>query len=197
MQVLVVHAHPEPQSFNHALAHAAVSALRDAGHDVDVIDLYGSGYQPAMSEAERRSYESDQPVIDPVVAEHARLVRRAETLVFVYPTWWSSLPAMLKGWMERTLVMGVAFELDERTQRVKPLLTGVRNIVGVSTYGSPQRYVRVVNDNGRRTLTRALRGCTGLRTRTRWLGMYELDTSTEAQRHDFLARVKRTMETLR
>jgi NAD(P)H dehydrogenase (quinone) len=197
MQVLVVHAHPEPLSFNHAVARTAVTALRDAGHAVDVIDLYGQGYRPAMSEAERRAYETDRPVLDPVVAEHARMVRRAETLVFVYPTWWSSLPAMLKGWMERTLVMGVAFELDEQTRRVRPLLTGVRTIVGISTYGSPRRYVRVVNDNGRRTLTRALRGCTGLRTRTRWLGMYELDTSTEAERHEFLARVTRTMETLR
>ena len=197
MQVLVVHAHPEPTSFNRVLATAAVGALREAGHEVDLIDLYAETYRPAMSEAERRAYETDQPVIDPVVAEHARLVRRAETLVFVYPTWWSTLPAMLKGWMERTLVMGVAFQLDERTRRVGPLLTGVRTIVGISTYGSPRRYVRLVNDNGRRTLTRALRGCTGVRTRTRWLAMYELDTSTDAERHAFVARVEQAMRNLR
>ena len=196
MRVLVIHAHPEPTSFNRALADTAVSSLHEAGHHVDLIDLYAEGYQPAMTEAERRAYETDTPVIDAAVAAHAQLVRRAEALVFVYPTWWSTLPAMLKGWMERTLVMGVAFELDARTQRVHPLLTGVRTIVGVTTYGSPRRYVRVVNDNGRRTLTRSLRGCTGLRTRTRWLGMYQLDTSTAAQREQFLESVRRTMRSL-
>lgn len=197
MKVLVVHAHPEPSSFNAAVASAAVDALREAGHEVDLIDLYAEAYQPAMTEAERRAYETDSPVVDPVVAAHARLVRRAETLVFVYPTWWSSLPAMLKGWMERTLVMGVGFELDEQHRRVRPLLTGVRHIVGITTYGSPRRYVWVVNDNGRRTLTRALRGCTGLRTRTTWLGMYQLDTSTDVQRAAFLNQVRRTVGALR
>jgi NAD(P)H dehydrogenase (quinone) len=197
MRVLVVHAHPEPTSFNRALAHEAVTALEEAGHHVDLIDLYGQNYSPCMTEAERRAYDTDDPVLDPVVAAHARLVRRAEALVFVYPTWWSSLPAILKGWMERTLVMGVAFELDPSTRRVRPLLTGVRTIVGISSYGSPQRYVRIVNDNGRRTLTRALRGCTGWRTRTRWLAMYELDTSSDDERQAFLATVRTTMRSLR
>lgn len=197
MRVLVIHAHPEPTSFNRVLATTAVQALEEAGHEVDLIDLYTSGYRPSMSTAERRAYETDSPVLDEVVAAHARLVRRAEALVFVYPTWWSTLPAMLKGWMERTLVMGVAFQLDERTRRVRPMLTGVRTIVGITTYGSPRRYVRVVNDNGRRTLTRSLRGCTGWRTRTRWLGMYELDTSSDAERRQFLERVAATMKGLR
>jgi putative NADPH-quinone reductase len=196
MRVLVVYSHPDDTSFNRAVARAAVTSLTQAGHEVDLIDLYAEAYQPAMTTAERRAYETDSPVLDDVVAAHARLVRRAEALVFVYPTWWSTLPAMLKGWMERTLVMGVAFELDERTRRVRPLLTGVRTIVGISTYGSPRRYVSVVNDNGRRTLTRALRGCTGWRTRTRWLGMYELDTSTPAEREAFLDRVRLTMKGL-
>jgi NAD(P)H dehydrogenase (quinone) len=196
MRVLVVHAHPEPSSFNRALAAAAVEALTEAGHTVDLIDLYAERYQPAMTAAERRAYETEAPVLDDTVAAHAELVRRAEALVFVYPTWWSSLPAMLKGWMERTLVMGVAFQLDERTRRIRPMLTGIRTIVGLTTYGSPRRYVWVVNDNGRRTLTRALRGCTGVRTKTRWLGMYQLDTSTEAERQEFLNRVRTTMKAL-
>jgi len=104
---------------------------------------------------------------------------------------------MLKGWIERTMVMGVAFEMNPTTRRVQPLLTGVRTIVGISTYGSPRRYVRIVHDNGRRTLTRGLRGCTGLRTRTRWLALYELDTSSQAQRQTFLTTVRTTMKSLR
>ena len=137
MQALVVIAHPCDDSFNHAAARSAIRGLERAGHDVDVIDLYGVGFRTAMSLAERVAYETDQPVIDSQVADHVTRVRAAQILVFVYPTWWSGLPAILKGWLERVLVPGVGFRLDERTGKVKPGLQHVRRIIGISTYGSP------------------------------------------------------------
>ena len=75
-----------------------------------------------MSLAERRAYHSDQPLVDPVTVAHADLVRRAEVLVFVYPTWWSGPPAILKGWLKRVLVPGVAFRFDG-AGKVRPALT--------------------------------------------------------------------------
>jgi NAD(P)H dehydrogenase (quinone) len=189
---LVVVAHPRPEGFAHALAERAAGGLQAAGSDVEVLDLYGLGFRAAMSAAERAAYHGDEPILDPMVAEHARLLRSARVLAFVYPTWWSGLPAILKGWLERVMVPGVAFRFDDRG-RVRPALTGVGTIVGVSTYGSSKAYVRAINDNGRRTLTRALRMSCGPRTRTRWLGLYGMDTSTETQRADFLASVERAM----
>jgi len=115
----------------------------------------------------------------------------------VYPTWWSGLPAILKGWLERVLVPGVGFRFDERSGKVRPGLTNVDTIVGVSTYGSRRAYVRAINDNGRRTLTRALRMSCGARTGTRWLGLYGMDTATATQRADFAATVERAMLRLR
>lgn len=148
-----------------------------------------------MSADERAAYHQPEPVLDPMVAEHVELVRRAEALVFVYPTWWSSLPAVLKGWLERVMVPGVAFVFDEQ-HKVRPGLTNVRRIVGISTYGSPRHYVKAINDNGRRTLLRALRLNTGFRTRTSWLALYAVDSSTAAQRAAFLRRVEKRMRSL-
>ena len=74
-------------------------------------------------------------------AEHAALVRPRDAIVFVYPTWWSSLPAILKGWLERVLVPGVGFRFNERG-RCAPACSHVRHVVGISTYGSPWRYVK-------------------------------------------------------
>lgn len=197
MKVLVVHAHPHAASLNTALFHCAVDALRSAGHDVSAVDLYGIGFRAAMSAEERRRYDSDDPVVDPQVAEQIELIRAAEAFVFVYPTWWSTMPAVLKGWLERTMVPGVGFRLDPRTNRVRPALTQVRHIVGISTYGSPRAYVRAMNDNGRRTLLRALRLSTGWRTRTTWLALYSVDTATADERQAFLDRVASTMRKLR
>jgi len=195
MQVVVVVAHPNSDSFGHALAERAVSAAARAGHEVHLLDLYALGVSAAMTAEEHHAYHGDTPILDPVIAAHAALVRAADTLVFVYPTWWSTVPAILKGWLERTMAPGVAFVFDANG-KVRPGLTNIRCIVGISTYGSPRAYVKLVNDNGRRTLTRALRLNTGLRTRRSWLGLYAIDTATAAQRAAFLDRVDRKMGSL-
>ncbi len=190
MNVLMVIAHPCDDSFSHACADAAAASLTERGHTVDRIDLYADRFRAAMTLEERLAYESDDPVLDPQVVDHIARLRRAELLVFVYPTWWSGLPAILKGWLERVMVPGVGFTLDPRTNKVKPALTHVRRIVGISTYGSPRRYVMVVNDNGRRILTRALRMSCGWRARPMWLGMYAIDTAGDLDRVAFLATVR-------
>jgi putative NADPH-quinone reductase len=192
MRCLIVVAHPLPDSFTHAAAARAEAALRAAGHHVDVIDLYATGYRAAMSADERHAYHGDQPVLDPQVAEHIALLQAATALVFVYPTWWSSLPAILKGWLERTMVPGVGFRFDD-SGKVRPALTHVRHIVGISTYGSRRLEVALVNDNGRRTISRALRLSTGVRTRCTWLACYGVDASTADERSAFLDRIERTL----
>lgn len=189
MRAVVVLANPSTASFGHALAAAAVEGLKAGGHTVEVLDLYALGFRAAMTREERVAYDTENPILDPTVAEHANLVQRAEILVFVYPTWWSGLPAILKGWLERVMVPGVGFRFDEQG-RTRPGLPQVRRIVGVSTYGSPRLYVAAINDNGRRTLTRALRMSCGWRARPRWLALYKMDTTTQEDRARFVAHVR-------
>ncbi|MDW3213705.1 MAG: NAD(P)H-dependent oxidoreductase [Ilumatobacteraceae bacterium] len=193
MKALVVIAHPCDDSFSHAAAERAVTGLTAAGHQVDTIDLYAEGYRTAMSYEERVAYHGDDPVLDPQVARHIELLQGSQILVFVYPTWWSGLPAILKGWLERTMVPGVGFRFDEKSGKVKPGLTHVKRIVGISTYGSPRVAVRLVNDNGRRTLTRTVRLSSGIRTRTEWFGLYGMDTASAGDRTAFLARIEQRL----
>lgn len=191
-------AHPSERSFNRAVYEAAVGALQAAGHEVEHIDLYATGFATAMSTAERRAYETDQPVLDPQVARHIELIRWTEALVFIYPTWWSSMPAIMKGWLERTMVPGVGFTFDERTGKIRASLNNVRRVVGISTYGSSRRQVFLQSDGGRRTLSRALRmSAWRAHPRLTWLGLYSMDTATDADRAAFIAKVERTLGALR
>ncbi len=192
MRAVVVLCHPTEHSFTHATAAAATRGLAKAGYEVVVLDLYATGFQPVMTAAEYSAYLSDTPVIDPQVTASIAAIRSAETLVFVYPTWWSSLPAMLKGWLEKTMVPGVAFVFND-AMRLRPGLRNVRRIVGITSYGSRRLYVKAINDNGRRTLLRSLRLNTGLRTRTTWLPFYGSDSATRAERESFIERVERRM----
>lgn len=196
VRVLLVHAHPEPSSFSHAIRDRALAGLERGRHQVDVIDLYAERFDAVMSRQERLAYETDHPILDPTVSRHAQLVGDADALVFVYPTWWWGLPAILKGWLERVLVKGVAFDLHPTTNRFRPRLRA-RRIVGISTYGSSPRYVRFFTDAGRRTLTRGLwLSCRSRRCRRRWLGLYSADTASDEQRDQFLAKVERIMAAL-
>jgi NAD(P)H dehydrogenase (quinone) len=191
VRALVVVAHPCDDSLTHAAAAAAVEGLRRGGHQTDVVDLYADGFRAAMSTEERRAYHGDEPLLDPLARRYADLLLAADCLVVVYPTWWSGMPAILKGWFERVLVKDVAFTFDDGG-KVRPCLH-LRRIVGVSTYGSPRAAVKLVNDNGRRIVTRALRMTCGWRTRCTWLALYAVDTSTAAERNEFLSRVERTL----
>lgn len=175
----------------HEAAGRAASALRAKGHDVDLRDLHAEGFRSAMTAEERAAYHSDEPILDPLVRDHAALVGRAETLLFVYPTMLSTVPPILKAWMERVLVPGVGFFFDEHN-KVRPGLGHVRRIVGMSTYAETRSEVRRTRDNGRRTITRAIRVGAGLRTRTGWVPLYSVGTASDQQRQAFLERCAST-----
>ena len=193
MKVLVVLAHPNPDSFSHAIVDKVSATLADCGHSVSVIDLYAIGYSPAMTRAELAAYPTSIPAIDPMVVEHTRLIQECSAIVFVYPTWWSSMPAILKGWIDRTMLPGVAFSVDPQTLKLQPELTNVRQLIGISTFGGPRLASLVARDNGSKIVTRSLRAICHRRCRTTWLRLFNIDSSTPAERAKFLQRVERTL----
>ena len=193
MKVLVVLAHPNPDSFSHAIVDKVSATLADCGHSVSVIDLYAVDYSSAMTRAELAAYTSTTPAIDPMVIEHTRLIQECSTIVFVYPTWWSSMPAILKGWIDRTMLPGIAFSVDPETLKLQPELTNVRRLIGITTFGGPRLASLVVRDNGSKIVTRSLRAICHRRCRTTWLRLFNIDSSTPAERETFLQRVDRTM----
>lgn len=184
---LIIHAHPSTKSFNHHLASITAASL-ESSFDTTVLDLHRSGFDPVMSLEELRRYQAGEPPIDPIVASHIDLVRASDTLAFVYPTWWSGLPAILKGWLEKTLGPGVAFEYDI-DGKIRPALDQVKRIIGVTTYGSPRWKMALVGDGGRRTIHRGIRLTAPQRVERIWLGMHSLDASSPEQREAFASQV--------
>jgi putative NADPH-quinone reductase len=190
MRVLVVYAHPVPDSFNAALHMRLLQALDRAGHEVRDLDLYGMGFAPAMSEAERRDYMT-RGANTAAVAEHLEHLRWAEALILVYPTWWYSLPAMLKGWLDRVFVPYETFELGTGLNPILGRLTNIRLIGGITTYGSPRWWIRlVVRDPGKTIVMKGLKPLCAKGCRTFWLGLYRMDTVSEVRRKAFLDRVE-------
>jgi putative NADPH-quinone reductase len=106
---LIVLAHPDPASFNHALAHAVADALVGGGHEVSLRDLYAEGFDPVLP---TRELPSECDLSDDLAA-WCQEVSSAEGIVVVHPNWWGSPPAILKGWIDRVIRPGVAYNFVE------------------------------------------------------------------------------------
>lgn len=192
MNVLVVSAHPVPQSFTNHLRDRAVAALRAAGHEVRVTDLYAEPFEARLSLDEWQNHLADA-ASKPAIAGHADDLRWAEALVLVYPTWWSGMPAIMKGWIDRVWVTGVAYDLPPGTARIRARLRRVRRLVVVTTHGSSWWVNALEGQVGRLLTMRALRLLCHPLARRRWLALYEMDRITDADRERFARRVERAM----
>ena len=195
MNALVVYCHPVEGSFCSAMRDAAIAGLQSAGHTVNVIDLAAEHFNPVMSTSEWNTYRQGNGDVPVGLERDVALVKSAEIIVFVYPTWWGGLPAQLKGWLERVMLPGTAFVFNENN-KVRPGLKNIRRIHIASTFGSPWLYVRIVNDNGRRILARAFRMNTSWRTKVSASSLYAMDTATDASRENFLLSLEKKMGTL-
>ena len=194
MNVLVVSAHPSSASFNAALAATVISTISELGHVVRHRDLYAENFDPVFSAYERLHHVGDVSEKLETLATlklHVEDLQWCESIVFVYPTWWSSQPAILKGWIDRILMNEVAWVLPEGAARIKPLLTQIRRVVVVTTHGSSKFVNALEGESGKRTIFRSVRLMMHRRTRCSWIAMYGLDNATDADRRRFTETVIR------
>ncbi|MRX08210.1 flavodoxin family protein [Pseudoduganella sp. FT25W] len=107
MNVFIVYAHPSANSLNGALKDYAVQRLQAAGHSVQVSDLYAMEWKPALEAGEVAGHA--------VLAEQEKLLW-ADVVIFQFPLWWFSMPAIMKGWVERVFTHGFAYGIGEHSE---------------------------------------------------------------------------------
>jgi len=102
-------AHPRHGSFNHAIAATAAHTLETQGHEVRFHDLYQENFDPVLlaPELEREAF------LHPDLAHHCEEIAQAQGIVIVHPNWWGQPPAIVKGWIDRVIRPGVAYEFRE------------------------------------------------------------------------------------
>jgi NAD(P)H dehydrogenase (quinone) len=198
LNILVVYCHPHAGSFCHALLERVLAGLAVNGHDVDLLDLYAEGFDPVLREGEWLDYLHDPAKsVSGVMAGHVARIERAEGLVFVFPTWFFGLPAMLKGWLDRAWLPGVAFDSPENGGVARSRLRHIRFLATVTTTGLPWLALQVLGFPGQRTIKRGIRVGLAARCRHVWLALHAIDTTTPERRQRFLAMVERRFSTVR
>ncbi|MEC3956399.1 NAD(P)H-dependent oxidoreductase [Nocardia sp. CDC153] len=166
MKTLIVYAHPEPKSLNGSLKDLAVSTLRGAGHDVLVSDLYAMNWKAVVDAADYgphasnplqvardsgRAFDAGELSVD-VRAEQEKLLW-ADTIIFQFPLWWYTMPAILKGWVDRVFTFHFAYGVGEHSDTKygerfgEGTLAGRRALVSV-TVGGPESHYAARGING-------------------------------------------------
>jgi putative NADPH-quinone reductase len=153
MRILLVLDHPytlssaanirHQRSFSAAVAAAAIRGATEAGHQTDVIDLAADGFQPAMTRDDLVAWRQAR-IIDPQVSDYQRRLAQADHLVFVFPVWWEAMPAATKGFLDRVLVKGVAFEElpNVRGNPFRNLMTRLGGVTVMSVMTTPDKAYR-------------------------------------------------------
>jgi NAD(P)H dehydrogenase (quinone) len=168
-----------------------LAALAAAGHEVDLLDLYAEKFDPVLSEDARRHYHDTSRNRTGLEDYVARLTS-AEALVLQFPTWCFGPPAMLKGFLDRMIMPGVAFDLSDPAH-AKPMLRNVKHIVGIVTYGRPRYMALWMSDPPRKIVKRYVRWFTGGKARADYHALYHLNIASDQQRTAFMDKIDRAL----
>jgi NAD(P)H dehydrogenase (quinone) len=133
MKHLIVYSHPNPKSFNHAVYETYVEALKKKGHEVRVRDLYAIDFDPVLKGSDFEAMQKGQLPKD--IIDEQQNIQWAEIVTFIFPIWWTGLPARVKGYIDRVFLHGFAYAVDENG--VKGLLSDKKVFV-FNTTGTPQ-----------------------------------------------------------
>ncbi len=109
MKISVILAHPDKNSFNHAIASTVVETLQNNGQAVNFHDLYEEKFDPILFHGE---FPANAP-LPPEIKKHCDEISEADGIVIIHPNWWGQPPAILKGWVDRVIRPGVAYEFLE------------------------------------------------------------------------------------
>ena len=196
MRALVVYCHPKDDSFNAAVKDLVLQKLKAAGAEIRFSDLYRSGFQPVLTTSEWEGYLT-VPTNSALVADDVANLRWCDTLIFVYPTWWYGLPAMLKGWLDRVMLPGVAFLMPDATNKnIRPGLRHITALGVFTTCGASRWLTWIIGAPGKRTMMRGVGFLCAPRKRSVFAAHFLMDSSTEDSRTAHLAVVARKMDRL-
>ncbi|GAB6007571.1 NAD(P)H-dependent oxidoreductase [Dysgonomonas reticulitermitis] len=184
-KVLIINGHPDRESFCFGLHESYKKSSLRAGNEVKEIILADMTFNPILMYGYRKRTE-----LEPDLLEAWEKIKWAEHIVWIYPTWWASPPALLKGFIERVFLPGFAFEYREKSPFPKKLLTGKTSEI-ISTMDAPVFYYKwIVKDIGGKMIRKDIGAFCGIKNkRTTYLAT--LKTSTPEQRQGWLEKVEK------
>jgi len=137
MKVAIVFNHPYSGSYCNAILDAVTNGLKKGNHEVDLIHLDEEEFNPVMTAADLKGFR-DKKAVDPKVLEYKNRIEHADHLIFIFPIWWELMPAMTKGFIDKVIFPGIAYDYTNQSNTsMKPLWTNIKGVTMITTMNTP------------------------------------------------------------
>lgn len=147
MRVAIIFNHPYEGSYCNAILETVSKGLRKANHEIDLIHLDNDQFNPVMTSSDLKAFRDKSPV-DPKVLEYKEKLEKADHLIFIFPIWWELMPAMTKGFIDKVIFPGVAYDYtNKENTRMKPLFNKIKGVTVITTMNTPKLLYRLFFGN--------------------------------------------------
>lgn len=182
MNTLIIYGHPNPKSFNHAILEKAKEVLEKKGDTVTVRDLYAINFDPILKPNDFITFSQGKMPED--IAKEQDFIKKADRFIFIFPIWWGSMPAILKGYFDRVFAHGFAYQY-EADGSATPLLADKTAVI-INTTGGPKEWYEASLKKGLDiTVDQTTFGFCGIKV-DKHLYYYSIPSSTEERRKEIL-----------
>lgn len=147
MRVAIIFNHPYEGSYCNAILETVSKGLHKANHEIDLIHLDNDQFNPVMTSSDLKAFRDKSPV-DPKVLEYKEKLEKADHLIFIFPIWWELMPAMTKGFIDKVIFPGVAYDYtNKENTRMKPLFNKIKGVTVITTMNTPKLLYRLFFGN--------------------------------------------------
>lgn len=185
MRTVIVFNHPYEGSYCNAILKAVTKGLQKASHEVDLMHLDNDGFNPAMSLSDLKGFVEHKP-IDPQVIEYNERLKKADHIIFIFPIWWDIMPASTKGFIDRVLSPGVAYDHHPRGFGLVPLLKNLKSVTVITTMNKPKiMYSLLIGNLIRKVMLRSVFKTMGYKN-LNWISFTSVKSVSQEKRVKWL-----------
>ncbi len=195
MKVVIVFNHPYEGSYCTAVLNAALAGLKKANHETDLIHLDKERFNPVMSSEDLQGFR-ERRTVDPKVKEYKQRLDDAEHLVFIFPIWWELMPAMTKGFIDKVIFPGVAYDYSENGLMRRKFLK-MNGVTLITTMNTPSFFYRLFFGNAiKKAVLLGTFWKTGYKHR-KWIKLSMVKFVSNKKRERRLSNIERHFEKLK
>ncbi len=189
MRTVIVFNHPYEGSYCNAILSAVVKGLQKARHEIDLMHLDHDRFNPVMSKVDLEAFVKHKPV-DPQVTDYHSRLEKADHLIFIFPIWWDLMPATTKGFVDRVLGPGVAYEHHPRGFGLVPLFNNLKSVTLITTMNKPQiMYSLLVGNLIRKAMLRSVFKTMGYKN-LQWISFASVKSVSRERRENWLLKLE-------
>lgn len=143
--ISILYAHPYDKSFNHAVLETVKNKLDQQGKEYNVIDLYADGFNPVIDAASLRLYSKGETA-DPLAAKYLDLLLKSDEFIMIFPIWWGMMPAIVKGFFDKVMLSGTAYQYSETGELIPNKINIGRTLIFTTSQSATDRFASFFDD---------------------------------------------------